>query len=391
MRWSTSGRYPRRNSDAINEKGFMFGQRKNNCPTRLLNKNGEFNLSSELHDQNWRFYSDIWNTLIEVKWRWCLLLFALSFSMSWLLFSVIYYCIMVVHGDFARSHDENWKPCLENVHSFASIFMYSLEAQHTIGFGYRYPTEQCPEVIFILGLQSMLGIIIQSLMVGVVFAKMTKPKNRAQTLLFSNNAVIAKRERYLCLSFRIGDMRKYKLANVKINMIMIRKHVTAEGEVSPFYLHEMKTQVDDIKECPLLSWPVIVNHVIDENSPMYKYNESDLSSARFEIIVILDGLISSSGVCTQASTSYLPEEILWGQRFCKLITFQKQNGVFHIDYSKFHTTYRITTPSMSAEELDRIRINMPDIPMIDEEECNDECFKIDNSVLKECLLSKQIP
>ncbi|KAL1240690.1 Inward rectifier potassium channel [Trichinella spiralis] len=272
---------------------------------------------------------------------------------------------MVVHGDFARSHDENWKPCLENVHSFASVFMYSLEAQHTIGFGYRYPTEQCPEVIFILGLQSMLGIIIQSLMVGVVFAKMTKPKNRAQTLLFSNNAVIAKRERNLCLSFRIGDMRKYKLANVKINMIMIRKHVTAEGEVSPFYLHEMKTQVDDIKECPLLSWPVIVNHVIDENSPI-------------------------SGVCTQASTSYLPEEILWGQRFCKLITFQKQNGVFHIDYSKFHTTYRITTPSMSAEELDQIRINMPDIPMIDEEECNDECFKINSSVLKECLLPKQI-
>ncbi|KAL1240691.1 Inward rectifier potassium channel [Trichinella spiralis] len=270
---------------------------------------------------------------------------------------------MVVHGDFARSHDENWKPCLENVHSFASVFMYSLEAQHTIGFGYRYPTEQCPEVIFILGLQSMLGIIIQSLMVGVVFAKMTKPKNRAQTLLFSNNAVIAKRERNLCLSFRIGDMRKYKLANVKINMIMIRKHVTAEGEVSPFYLHEMKNA---------------------------HYYLGLLLLITFEIIVILDGLISSSGVCTQASTSYLPEEILWGQRFCKLITFQKQNGVFHIDYSKFHTTYRITTPSMSAEELDQIRINMPDIPMIDEEECNDECFKINSSVLKECLLPKQI-
>ncbi|XP_003377268.1 inward rectifier potassium channel irk-1 [Trichinella spiralis] len=160
--------------------------------------------------------------------------------------------------------------------------------------------------------------------------------------------------------------------------------------VTVVFVYYSNTQVDDIKECPLLSWPVIVNHVIDENSPMYKYNESDLLSARFEIIVILDGLISSSGVCTQASTSYLPEEILWGQRFCKLITFQKQNGVFHIDYSKFHTTYRITTPSMSAEELDQIRINMPDIPMIDEEECNDECFKINSSVLKECLLPKQI-
>ncbi|CDW55727.1 inward rectifier potassium channel irk 1 [Trichuris trichiura] len=299
------------------------------CYSRLLNKNGEYNLSAgNVEDSTWRL--DTWNTLVEVKWRWCLLVFALSFVMSWLIFSVIYYY-------FARSHDSEWEPCLKNINSFASVFLYSLEAQHTIGFGFRYPTEQCSEVILVMGMQAMLGVVIQSLMVGVVFAKMTKPRNRAQTLLFSEYAVIARRDRNLCLSVRVGDMRKYKLANVKIHMMMIYK----------------RAQIDGLKDLPMLAWPVIVYHVIDADSPLYHFKASDLYTARFEIILTLDGLISSTGCSTQASTSYLPSEILWGHRyeFEKLMTYQKKNGLFQLDYSKFHRTYPVLTPNLSAEDF----------------------------------------
>lgn len=45
-------------------------------------------------------------------------------------------------------------------------------------------------------------------MVGVVFSKISRPKKRTQTLMFSKYAVICQRDGQLCLMLRVGDMRK---------------------------------------------------------------------------------------------------------------------------------------------------------------------------------------
>lgn len=72
-----------------------------------------------------------------MKWRWCLALFAISFFSGWLFFAVIYYIIMHVHEDFLHLEDATWTPCIQNTKSFISVFMFSLETQHTIGYGSR--------------------------------------------------------------------------------------------------------------------------------------------------------------------------------------------------------------------------------------------------------------
>ena len=58
---------------------------------------------------------------------------------------------------------------------------------------------------------------------------------------------------------------------------------------------------------------------------------------------------------TQARTSYLPDEILWGNRFEKLITFQKEDGTYKIDYSRFNSTIPFDTPQCSAKELKELQ------------------------------------
>lgn len=58
---------------------------------------------------------------------------------------------------------------------------------------------------------------------------------------------------------------------------------------------------------------------------------------------------------TQARSSYLVNEILWGHRFEKLITFQKEDGTYKIDYSRFDMTVPIDTPTCSAKELAELR------------------------------------
>lgn len=71
-----------------------------------------------------------------------------------------------------------------------------------------------------------MGVFIQAFMVGIVFAKLARPIKRAQTLLFSRNAVICHRDGLPCLMFRVGDMRKSHIIEAHIRAQIIRKKVS---------------------------------------------------------------------------------------------------------------------------------------------------------------------
>lgn len=66
-------------------------------------------------------------------------------------------------------------------------------------------------------------------------------------------------------------------------------------------------------------------------------------------------MIESTGMTTQARSSYLPSEILWGHRFQSIISFRKETGEYEVNYSLFNNTYEVDTPLCSAADLDRIR------------------------------------
>lgn len=80
-------------------------------------------------------------------------------------------------------------------------------------------------------------------MVGIVFAKMARPKQRKQTLLFSRNSVICQRDGELCLMFRVGDMReKSHLINSTIRLYLIQSKHTQEGEILTPYIKELSVR-----------------------------------------------------------------------------------------------------------------------------------------------------
>ena len=62
-------------------------------------------------------------------------------------------------------------------------------------------------------------------MVGVIYAKLARPKKRAQTLVFSKNAVICMRNGKYCLLFRVGDVRRSHLVEAHVRVMVIRKKV----------------------------------------------------------------------------------------------------------------------------------------------------------------------
>ncbi|KHJ79632.1 inward rectifier potassium channel, partial [Oesophagostomum dentatum] len=127
--------------------------------------------------------------------------------------------------------------------------------------------------------------------------------------------------------------------------------VVMKFQIEPLHQFEMKvgpTITDDDRL--FLVWPTTLCHVINKDSPLYEYTASSLLSAQFEIICLLEGIVESTGMTAQAKTSYLPCEILWGHRFRKLVTYQRSNGSYQIDYNLFNSTYAVKTPHCSAME-----------------------------------------
>ena len=190
---------------------------------RLVCKNGTINIvKSNMSEQRRRFFADIFTTLLDLPWRYIIAIFTLGFVMSWLGFAVLWFVIMKTHGDDQHIGDETWTMCIANVHDFTTALLFSIETQHTIGYGARMVESACIINVPFLMAQSVLGVFIQSLLTGLIFAKLSRPKKRSNTLMFSRNAVICKRDGQLYLIFRLGDMRKSHIIGATIRAVMMK-------------------------------------------------------------------------------------------------------------------------------------------------------------------------
>ncbi|KAK6328985.1 hypothetical protein J4Q44_G00009630 [Coregonus suidteri] len=61
-------------------------------------------------------------------------------------------------------------------------------------------------------------------------------------------------------------------------------------------------------------------------------------------------MVEATAMTTQARSSYLATEVLWGHRF-EPVLFEEKN-LYKVDYSHFHKTYEVpSTPRCSAKEI----------------------------------------
>lgn len=114
------------------------------------------------------------------------------------------------------------EPCFFQVNSFMAAFLFSLETQTSIGYGFRSVTEECPLAVVAVVLQCIVGCIIDAFIIGAVMAKIAKPKKRNETLVFSNTAVVALRDGKLCMMWRVGNLRKSHLVEAHVRAQLLK-------------------------------------------------------------------------------------------------------------------------------------------------------------------------
>lgn len=308
-----------------------------------IRKEGSSNVVFRHVPEEWLlFVTDIFTTLVEIRWRVMFLIFALSYILSWLFFGILFWVIALTHNDIK---DHNNQPCVYEVRSFTAAFLFSLETQTTIGYGFRGMSENCMIAIVVVTVQDVISCFIDTFVIGIVVAKMASARKRAQTVGFSNCAVISLHDSYLCLSWRVGDFRQHHLVEGMAQAQIVRSTVYATGKMDLSY-EDLVIQQRDI----VLATPTTIFHKIEPGSPFYKMSLVDLRKADFELVVSFTYTDDYTGTLHQTRTSYAPSDIFWGQLFQEMIRTSRR--YYRVDYALFNQTARVLAPEGSAEEYE---------------------------------------
>ena len=287
-------------------------------------------------------FADFFTSIINARWYVIILFFFACYILSWLFFGGVWTVL-------AYSYPDSNMTCVINVNDFKSAFLFSVEAQTTIGFGFRYPSSACGAGIFLLVIQSVVGLLIDSFLLGLVFAKLSRPRNRRKTILFSNNAVIHSEvvkvlsrengkeqvveKEMKVLEFRIADVRRSQVveAHVRLQLYWYRE---LSGGRCDLQQYDLDVGYDTGRDRVFLLTPVSVYHHITEDSPLYGLTREVLASSQLELVVVLEGIVEATGLTAQILWSYTRDEILLDHRFEPISYYNKESDVWEVDFSK---------------------------------------------------------
>uniref|UniRef100_A0A3B3U7Q2 Potassium inwardly rectifying channel subfamily J member 10 n=1 Tax=Poecilia latipinna TaxID=48699 RepID=A0A3B3U7Q2_9TELE len=311
---------------------------------RVLSKDGRSNVRIEhVSGRGALYLRDLWTTFLDMQWRYKFFFFSATFAGTWFLFGVLWYLVALVHGDLLEfDPPSNHTPCVMEVKTLTGAFLFSLESQTTIGYGFRCITEECPVAIVLLIVQLVITMVMEIFITGTFLAKVARPKKRGETVKFSQHAVVSFHEGRPCLMIRVANMRKSLLLGCQVTGKLLQTSLTKEGETVRLDQRNVPFQVDTSSDSPFLIIPLTFYHIIDENSPLRAWAAKDPELADFELLVIMSATVEPTSATCQVRTSYLPDEILWGYEFPPVVSLSP-SGKYVADFAFFDKVAKTKT------------------------------------------------
>lgn len=319
--------------------------RRRNKQIRLITKDGHCNIKhgKMKYSTCFAYMHDIWSTCVQIRWYSLTFFYVASFIFSWFIFTLIWYWVGRNNGDlWWQNQTANHSACVLNLYDLKTAYLFSVETQLTIGFGYRVITPYCPSAIAVFMVQVLAGIVIACFWCGVLIAKISLPKKVAKAVTFSETAVICFKQDTLSLQICVANIRKSLLLGSQIYGKLIRTRVTPEGKTFIMEQVNIDFLVDAGKDNLFFVCPLTLYHVIDKASPFYQMAVDTLHQQDFELVVFLDGTAESTSSSCQVRTSYLPREIIWGYKFLPIVSRSKE-GKYRIDFSNFDKVEPVPT------------------------------------------------
>ncbi|KDO34554.1 hypothetical protein SPRG_18926 [Saprolegnia parasitica CBS 223.65] len=319
---------------------------------------------------NWRkiYWDDLFHTVINTRTDRIICGIFLTYALVIFVFAVAYRHVSLT--------DE---VCNVGVSTLMEAYIFSVETIMTIGYG--APTND----IFYGGCGSM--------------ALLLTLERRANSIIFTQSAVIRKIRGQYYFMFQVCERRKHQLLEAHVRCYAVRHDINPDGtEGALFQTHHMRLQQpdDDVGAYLLMALPQVVVHRIDQWSPFYPrecqrpdydastaaafpdpcqraidhengnrdYNDTSfvpavpteeqirrhIAASELEVVVVLEGEDSTTSNTMQARYSYTASDVAWHASFARCVERSTEGGV-KIDFDKFH--------GLEPAPLDAVRIHTP--------------------------------
>jgi potassium inwardly-rectifying channel subfamily J len=138
----------------------------------------------------------------------------------------------------------------------------------TIGYGVPDPYyNECYEGALVITIQSLLQYFLNALVIGAVFVRLTRPQARANTILFSDKAVIQQRDGAFYFMFQVCEAKHHDLLEAHVRCYCVRRD--RKGDTKYATLPMRLQHPDDDKGAMMLTTlPQQIVHRIDHWSPL---------------------------------------------------------------------------------------------------------------------------
>ena len=196
--------------------------------------------------------------------------------------------------------------------AFGDAFFFSLETLATVGYGTMAPATTYGHIVSAFEIFS--GMALTAVLTGLLFVRFSRPKPK---ILYSSHAVVALHNDMPTLMLRIGNGRLTLLTHMgaKLGVLLARR--TSEGQ-SFRRIYDLPL-ISAEMQMFMLTWTLM--HPIDANSPLHGYDAARVLSEDVRLVLSLEARDQSLGAQIHDVQSYGPDDILFGQRFVDVISY----------------------------------------------------------------------
>ena len=203
--------------------------------------------------------------------------------------------------------------------SFWHSFVFSVQTFTTVGYGLFAPVSTMGQIVAVF--ESGISFILTAVLTGLMFAKFSRPVSQ---IVFSENILISQFDGHKTLMFRLANLRSNKISEASIGAVVLKGLTTKEGE-------KLRKQFDLklIRQKSLffsLTWTIM--HVIDEESPLYGYDQEKLVSEGIEVAASIMGYDSTFMQTITASHQYKFNDFKFDRYFVDLFNRDEKNNLW---------------------------------------------------------------
>ena len=252
---------------------------------------------------------DAYHFLITIRWRWLLLMSAVS----WAGINAIFACLYLAGGD-----------CFGGGAGFLEAFSFSVQTISTIGYGALAPTT--PYAHALVAIESWVGLLVVALTTGLVFARFARPTARVE---WSRVSVVGQVDGRRCLQARVANLRDNAIVDARVRAVAVIERF-ADGAVQRDMLPLALARHENLLFAGL--WTI--THVIDRASPLARLGEG---RELLGVLVTLTGIDDALASTVSARGWYEPDAVRFGARFADMIGGDEE-GMITIDYRRLHET-----------------------------------------------------